>query len=69
LGVVAAIEEATTENSVMVVALTGGADPLCSRLDLRENPQLELALSSARNIQLDDIVWFSRFVAVPGQRS
>jgi len=68
LGIVTAIEEAATDNSVMVVALTGGWDPLCSRPDLREDRQLELAQSSDRNVQLDDIIWFGRFVAVPGQQ-
>jgi enoyl-CoA hydratase/carnithine racemase len=60
-GVVAAIEDASRDDDVWVVALTGTADAFCAGLDLRSVGQ-EKHPSGPQTAYLDDINWVGRFL-------
>jgi 2-(1,2-epoxy-1,2-dihydrophenyl)acetyl-CoA isomerase len=59
-GVIAAVEDATRDDNVWVIALTGSGDAFCAGLDLsggeRFHPQ------SPQSAQLDDISWVGQFL-------
>jgi enoyl-CoA hydratase/carnithine racemase len=60
-GVVGAIEDASRDDDVWVVALTGTADAFCAGLDLRSVGQTTHP-AGAQTAYLDDINWVGRFL-------
>ena len=61
-GVVTAIEDASRDDDVWVVALTGTADAFCAGLDLRSVGQDTKHPSGKQTEYLDDINWVGRFL-------
>lgn len=60
-GVVNAVNEAASDDSVWVIALTGTGDSFCAGLDLSGAGENASPLS-AMDQQLDDLGWVSRFL-------
>jgi enoyl-CoA hydratase/carnithine racemase len=61
-GVVTAIEDASRDDSVWVVAITGTDDAFCAGLDLRSVGQASKHPSGPQTEYLDDINWVGRFL-------
>jgi 2-(1,2-epoxy-1,2-dihydrophenyl)acetyl-CoA isomerase len=59
-GLIAAIEEATRDDDVWVIAITGTDDAFCAGLDLKNRGE-SLGSRSPQEAQLDDIDWVGRF--------
>jgi len=60
-GIVTAIEEATKDDNVWVIAITGTGDSFCAGLDLT-GPGEPASPLSPQNQFLDDLHWVSRFL-------
>ncbi len=60
-GIVNAVNEAASDDSVWVIALTGTGDSFCAGLDLSGSGEGASPLS-AMDQQLDDLGWVSRFL-------
>jgi len=60
-GVMGAIEEATKDDNVWVIALTGSGDSFCAGLDLSGPGEPATPLSPQSHF-LDDLHWVSRFL-------
>lgn len=59
-GVVAAVDEATLDDNVWVVAITGSGDSFCAGLDLSGGERYSPL--STQMAQLDDISWVGQFL-------
>src|ERR1700761_3338210 len=60
-GVIEAVDKATLDDNVWVVAITGSGDAFCAGLDLSPDPQ-PYTPYSPMYAQLDDISWVGNFL-------